>query len=464
MVKLSLRLFPSVAGKLLYCARCYSSRNILTLYERGILQSVFPENRTPDIVKHLRSSSCCVYAGFDPTADSLHIGNLLVLITLVHCQRAGHRTISLIGGATGLIGDPCGRKKERESIDESQLKKNMKGIRKNIENIFTNHESFLWQDKDDLAKNVILDNSKWYSDQNLIEFMSKIGRQFRMSTMLRKESVQSRLKSVEGMSYTEFSYQIFQAYDWLHLYNNYNCSIQIGGHDQLGNTIAGYELITSLSKQPQVYGLTVPLVTTSSGEKLGKSAGNAIWLDSRKTSPFNFYQHFINVADADVLKYLKLFTFLPQNEIDDLMKAQGKNPESRAAQRKLAEQVTLLVHGENGLKLAELSTDILYNQSTEALFALSKDELKKIFNSSPIVSITLEQGLTVLDLVEQAKCFSRPVDAYRTISEGGLYINHQKVTDQAELLIPGQHILPSGITLIRIGKKNRYYVVEWLMF
>lgn len=289
----------------------------------------------------------CIYAGFDPTADSLHIGNLLVLMNLLHWQRGGHQVIALVGGATGLIGDPSHRTNERDQLDQDIINSNIAGIRKNIETIFENHEKYFYKEESFPLKPVtIVNNIDWYNNVNVIDFVRSVGRHFRMGTMLIKSSVESRLKSDSGMSFTEFTYQIFQAYDWLCLFKKYNCRFQVGGSDQLGNIVAGHELISRASKK-DVFGLTLPLITSEGGKKFGKSLGNAVWLSPKKSSSFQLYQFFIRTTDADVENYLKLFTFLSLNYIKQLMIEHQAKPDLRKAQKILAENVTLLVHGGN---------------------------------------------------------------------------------------------------------------------
>lgn len=295
----------------------------------------------------LNKSSQCVYAGFDPTADSLHIGNLLILMNLLQWQRAGHQVIALVGGATGLIGDPSHRKSERVEMNKYLIEENVKSITKNIETIFNNHEYYFWRNKEIALKPlIIVNNLDWYTNINVIKFVRSIGKYFRMGTMLGRSSVQSRLNSDTGMSFTEFTYQVFQAYDWLQLMKNYKCRFQIGGSDQMGNIMSGYDLITK-SKGKEVYGITLPLITAEGGKKFGKSLLNAVWLSPTKSSSFQLYQYFIRTEDADVEKFLKLFTFISLNKITEIVKDHMKNPEQRKAQKLLAEKVTLLVHGGN---------------------------------------------------------------------------------------------------------------------
>ncbi|XP_049869123.1 tyrosine--tRNA ligase, mitochondrial [Pectinophora gossypiella] len=439
--------------------RYYSNRNILKLKDRGMYQDLFPNTAASEIVNMLNKSPQCVYAGFDPTANSLHVGNLLVIINLLHWQRGGHNVIALLGGATGLIGDPSGRSTDRVALQKDIIQENIDCIKHNLEMVFDNHEKYIWTDKDKLKSIKIVNNETWYRNVDAIQFVSEIGRNFRMGTMLLKQSVQSRINSEVGMSFTEFAYQIFQSYDWLQLLKEYDCRFQIGGSDQMGNISAGHELISRVAKK-EVYGLTLPLVTTEEGDKFGKSAGNAIWLDPKKTSPFSLYQFFVRTKDSEVEKLLKLFTFYSLGEIKDIMFKHQKHPEERYPQQCLADQVTTLVHGREGLAQALKATDAIYKKEVSSLVALSSSELEQVFQGAPVVTLLLSPGITVLDLGMKAKCFSRENDAMRIIQAGGFYINHQKVKKIDEVITQSAHILPNLISLLRVGKRN-YYIVKW---
>ena len=266
-------------------------------------------------------------------------------MNLLHWQRAGHQVIALIGGATGLIGDPSHRKSERLEMEAFLVEENLNLIKRDIETIFENHEKYFWSDPSSKLKPIkIVNNRDWYTDVNVIDFIRRVGKHFRLGTMLGRTSVQSRLNSDSGMSFTEFTYQIFQAYDWLHLLKTYDCRFQIGGSDQMGNIVAGHDLISRTTKK-SVYGLTLPLITAEGGKKFGKSVGNAVWLSPTRSSSFLLYQYFIRSTDADVEKLLNLFTFLSVPEITEIVEAHKKDPGKREAQKILAEEVTVLVHG-----------------------------------------------------------------------------------------------------------------------
>lgn len=423
-------------------------------------QDLFPNTAGKEILNLLNKAPQCVYAGFDPTADSLHVGNLLVIINLLHWYRGGHQAIALLGGATGHIGDPSGRNTDRAALQKEVIEKNIKCIRNNLETIFENHNKYIASKDDGPPQPLrIVNNEEWYRKIDSIQFVSEIGRNFRMGTMLLKHSVQSRINSEVGMSFTEFSYQIFQSYDWLHLLKEYDCRFQVGGSDQMGNITAGHELISRTAKT-DVYGLTLPLVTTDEGDKFGKSAGNALWLDSAKTSPFSLYQYFIRTKDADVERLLKLFTFYSLGEIRDIMYKHEQHPDQRYPQQCLAEQLTTLVHGKDGLAQAQRATSAIYSKDIKSLVSLKSDELEKVFEGAPVTSLLLSPGITVLELGMKAKCFPTENDAMRIIEAGGFYINHQKIKKIDEVITQSAHILPNLISLLRTGKRN-YYIVKW---
>lgn len=433
----------------------------MRLHERGMLEDIFPPNKD-EIVDLLNSTPQCVYAGFDPTAKSLHLGNLLVLINLLHWQRGGHQVIAVMGGATGRIGDPSGRSKDREEQEISTVVNNAFSIEQMIQRIFKNHEEIYWKDKSDqhpLKPVKILNNADWYKTLNSVDFVCGVGRHFRIGTMLSRTSVASRLKSEVGISFTEFTYMIFQAYDWFQLFKKYDCRFQVGGNDQMGNIVAGYDLISRVTDK-KVYGLTLPLITTESGNKYGKSAGNAIWLDPEMTSPFELYQFFIRSKDADVEKLLKLFTFDSVKSIEDLCTKHQAKPDKRLAQKKLAEDVTRLVHGEEGLVAAQKATDAMYDTSIEKLSELSFNDISGIFKGATLVDLLLKPGISVLEFALSAGCFKNENDARRIIKAGGFYINHQRVINSDEVLSHSIHILPNKVSLVRVGKKN-YWIVKW---
>ncbi|XP_060084638.1 tyrosine--tRNA ligase, mitochondrial-like isoform X2 [Ylistrum balloti] len=441
--------------------RTYSSkapRNILTLHDRGIFQTIYPSGSTPELVQRL-SKQMTVYCGFDPTAESLHIGNLLAIIALLHCQRGGHRPIGLLGGATAMVGDPSGKTKDRKPMNVAEVERNMESIGESLQRIFDNHREFVWKEDKELSPLKILNNADWYRDINIVSFLSTIGRQFRLGPMLSRQSVSERMKSPQGMSFTEFSYQILQSYDWLHLCRHHNCAIQIGGNDQIGNITSGFELLCAETNE-RVWGLTIPLITTAGGEKIGKTAGNAVWLNPNLTSPFEFYQYFMKRNDDEIEKYLKLYTFLSEDQITKAVNKHYASLGMRYGQKLLAEEVTRLVHGEVGLEQAERWTSAFYHGTTDSLTALSLEEMQQLFKNVVTIPLLLDPGLTVRDMCLKAKIFDREADADRIISEGGLYINHCRTYTPDLILLPRQHILSNDITLVRLGKK-KHFIIRW---
>lgn len=346
-------------------------------------------------------------------------------------------------------------------LEHDVIDKNLVSITSQIQNIFTNHREYFWNDKKGpLSELQIVNNAEWYKDINFVDFVSKIGRHFRMGQMLSRASVQSRMENEEGMSFTEFTYQIFQAYDWLELFKNYNCRFQLGGNDQMGNIMTGCELITRVLKK-QAYGLTMPLITNDEGDKFGKTAKKAVWLDKNKTSEFAFYQFFLRQPDTEAEKLLKLFSFKPTNEIFDLIEKHRKMPELREAQKALADQLTLLIHGEEGLTRARNISEALYNGNVNAIGELRKEEVKEIFSGALYQELIMEPGTKMVEAAMLAQCFRSKDDAERIIAAGGFYINMKRSTNTSEILSPDIHILPNGISLFRVGKKN-YSIVKWI--
>lgn len=432
-----------------------------SLNKRGIIKDAFPDSAAQvELPRLLQNAPQTVYCGFDPTADSLHIGNLLAIIGLLHFRNAGHNVIALIGGATAQIGDPSGKTTEREKLSSDVVEDNTKGIRENLQRIFTNHELYYSSSDSGLGTFTVLNNASWYRGWNVVNFLSEVGRHFRMGTLLSRHSVQTRLKSAEGMSLTEFSYQLFQAYDFYHLNQCHDCRIQLGGTDQLGNLMSGHEYIHKVTGQ-EVYGLTVPLVTSSTGDKLGKTGGNAVWLSRDRTSPFELYQYFLRQPDSAVEKYLKLFTFLSLAEVDQVIDLQRQDPGKRPAQKRLAAEVTKLVHGKEGLESAKRCTSALFHSSLQALQQMSDSELQELFREAPFCELLLEPGTTVLEACRRVEAVPHGARGYRMVTEGGVWINHSRADNPDQVLIPGQHILANGLTLLRVGKKN-FYIIRWL--
>nr|XP_019816919.1 PREDICTED: tyrosine--tRNA ligase, mitochondrial [Bos indicus] len=432
---------------------------------RGLFKEFFPEKGTKTELPELFDRGTggkfpqTIYCGFDPTADSLHVGHLLALLGLFHFQRAGHNVIALVGGATARLGDPSGRTKEREALDAERVQSNARALSQGLKALAANHQQ-LFANGRTWGSFTVLDNSAWYQKQDLVNFLAAVGGHFRMGTLLSRLSVQTRLKSSEGMSLAEFLYQVLQAYDFYYLFQHYGCRVQLGGSDQLGNIMSGYEFIHKLTGE-DVFGISVPLITSTTGAKLGKSAGNAVWLNRDKTSPFELYQFFLRQQDDLVERYLKLFTFLPLPEIDHIMQLHVKEPEKRGPQKRLAAEVTKLVHGQEGLASAKRCTQALYHSSIDALEVMSDQELKELFKEASFSELVLDPGTSVLDTCRKANAIPDGPRGYRMITEGGVSINHRQVTNPESVLVVGQHILKNGLSLLKIGKRN-FYIIKWL--
>ena len=348
----------------------------------------------------------------------------------------------------------------REELGDEVIDGNMLGIRENIERVFRNHDQLFWsEDRGKLRDIVIVDNSDWYRKMNIIDFLASVGRNLRMGRMLGRTSVKSRIESDSGLSLTEFTYQAFQAFDWLHLLRSRDCRLQVGGKDQLGNIVAGQEMISKEGEE-EVWGVTVPLIVNEEGSKFGKSAGAPVWLSPTLTSPFSLYQFLLRLPDSQMEKMLSYFTFLSQQELEDLLESHQSQPEQRSAQSCLARQVTLLVHGQTGLEMAEKTTNILYHQDLSTLATLTLDQARDIFTGAPFLQRLFSPGLSVLDLAIKVGCFRTEKDAIRIIRAGGFSINMVKIQNTEETLTHGKHIMANGLSIIRVGKKN-YYIVEW---
>ena len=395
--------------------------------------------------KQLVEGKVTLYCGFDPTADSLHIGHLLTVLTLRRFQLAGHKPLALVGGATGLIGDPSGKKAER-TLNEAEI------VQQWSDRIKQQLSQFLQFEGENAAKAV--NNFDWIGKLDVISFLRDVGKNFGLNYMLAKDSVESRINS--GISFTEFSYMILQSYDFLHLYENENCRLQIGGSDQWGNITAGLELIRKATDEDaKAFGFTIPLVTKSDGTKFGKSEGGAIWLDPEKTSPYEFYQFLINTDDRDVVKFLKYFTFLTPAEIDELAKEVESAPENRIAQKRLAEEVTKLVHGQEALNQAiRISTALFSGDISD----LSAAEIMQGFKDVPSYECK-EEEIGLLDLLIAANISSSKRQGREDITNGAIYINGQRVTDVEKVLTKEDRI-EELFTIIRRGKK-KYYLIKY---
>lgn len=410
---------------------------------RGLINQVTDEEGLRTI---LHNEKVKLYCGFDPTADSLHIGHLVGVLTLKRFQQAGHQPIALVGGATGLIGDPSGKKAERTLNTKEVVEQYSQSIKKQLSQFLDfNAEGNPAQ---------IANNYDWIGSLDLITFLRDIGKSFGLNYMLAKDSVQSRLDA--GISFTEFSYMILQSYDFLKLYENEGCKLQIGGSDQWGNITAGLELIRKSVDDAKAFGLTIPLVTKSDGTKFGKTEGGTIWLDKEKTSPYEFYQFWINTDDKDVVKYLKYFTFLTEEEINGLDEEMKVAPEKRTAQKTLAEEVTKLVHGEEALAQAIKISEALFSGS---ISDLSADEIKQGFKDVPSFEYDGEAEVSLVDLLVVSKISPSKRQAREDIGNGAIYVNGERMQD-VNAVITKEHRIEDQFTVIRRGKK-KYFVIKY---
>jgi len=416
------------------------------LLERGFVEQSTAKE-LPDLLAHKRVT---VYVGFDPTADSLHLGHLVPIIALAHFQRVGHKVIIVVGGATGMVGDPSGKSEERKLLTPEQVAKNAEGVKKQM-------AKFLDFTGPNAA--TILDNNEWISKMTFVDWLREVGKYFTVNYMLAKESIKSRLSSEQGISYTEFSYMTMQAYDFLYLFDKFDCTLQCGGNDQWGNITAGIDLVRK-TRGAEVYGITFPLVTTASGEKFGKTAGNAVWLDSERTSPYQFYQYWIRTDDRDAEYYLKLFTFLTREDIENICESHRKVPEEREAQRILAAEMTRTVHGEEGLRKAHRASEVLFGGEVRGF---SDEELADIFADVPSSSLArsvLADGLVLIDLLKHTGLCSSRGEARRLVHAGGIYVNNRRVSDPMASIAFGDLASEASLVL-RIGKKN-YHLVRFI--
>ncbi|KAL5549298.1 hypothetical protein UlMin_004529 [Ulmus minor] len=420
------------------------------LEQRGLLESLTSENLrlacSDPSLPPLK-----VYCGFDPTAESLHLGNLLGIIVLSWFQRYGHQAVALIGGATARVGDPSGKRLERPELDSETLVKNQLGVTDNITRILGRGSNS--------SSVVVLNNFDWWKDVKLLDFLKQVGRFARVGTMMAKESVKKRLESEQGMSYTEFTYQLLQGYDFLHLFDEMRVSVQIGGSDQWGNITAGTELIRKILQVDGAYGLTFPLLLKSDGTKFGKSEDGAVWLSPLFLSPYKFYQYFFSVPDDDVVRFLKILTFLDMEEIGKLeleMKRAGYVPNT--AQRRLAEEVTRFVHGEDGLAEALKATEAL---RPGAETKLDWKTIEGIAEDVPSCSLAYDQvfNLSLVDLSVSAGLFESKSAARRLLKQGGLYLNNCRVDSESKR-VESEDIVDGKVLLLSAGKKNK--VVVWI--
>lgn len=417
-------------------------RNVIdVLQERGFIEAMTSESLRDIVAKPIK-----VYCGFDPTSDSLHLGNMIAIMGLAWFQRFGHTPVAIVGGATGMIGDPSGKSTERQFLDEKTIETNLAGIRKNLETIIGVSE----------PQPIILNNLDWFKNFSFIGFLRDVGKYFRVGPMLAKDSVKARMTSEEGMSFTEFSYQLLQGYDFLYLYQNHDVVLEIGGSDQWGNITAGTELVRKVLGK-SVSGLTFPLLVRSDGQKFGKSEKGAVWLSSSRLSPYEFYQYLFRVPDADVIKMMCLLTFMDIEEIRDYeakMKSGDYIPNT--AQKKLAEEVTRIVHGEDGLRIA---LQVTAGVSPGAQTVLDADSLESLAHDMPSCLMNLNQVLEqkLIDLIVKVGLQSSKGEVRRLIKNGGVYLNNEQVKDE-NLVLNSDFLINGRLLLIAVGKKNKVLI------
>ncbi len=418
---------------------------------RGLLHNIMPGTE-----EQLQKELTTAYIGFDPTADTLHIGSLVQIILLKHFQNSGHKPIALLGGATGMIGDPSGKSAERNLLNEETLKKNIAGVKKTLER-FIDFSS----NKPNSAE--LVDNYDWMKKLTFLEFARDIGKHITVNYMMAKDSVKNRInaESKEGMSFTEFTYQLVQGYDFLYLYNNNNCKLQIGGSDQWGNITTGAELIRR-KVQGKAYALTTPLVTKADGTKFGKTEGGNIWLDAKRTSPYKFYQYWINSSDEDAEKYIKIFTFLDQKIIEELIAEHKKAPHLRLLQKRVGEEVTKMTHGIEAYNNAVKASSILFGRSTaEDLKQLDEMTLLDVFEGVPQAEISisdLEKGIDIINALNEKSGFLKSNgEARRALKENSISVNKEKV--QEGFQISKEDLIADKFILLQRGKRN-YFLLK----
>ena len=418
---------------------------------RGLLHDIMPGTEE-QLGKELTSA----YIGFDPTADSLHIGSLVQIILLMHFQQAGHKPIALVGGATGMIGDPSGKSSERNLLDEETLNKNIQGMKNQL-------SRFLDFSSNSPNAAELVNNFDWMKNLSFLDFARDIGKHITVNYMMSKDSVKNRINpdAKEGMSFTEFTYQLIQGYDFLHLYTENNCKLQMGGSDQWGNITTGTELIRR-KVQGKAFAITCPLITKADGTKFGKSEGGNIWLDAERTSPYKFYQYWLNASDADAEKYIKIFTFLDKNTVEELINEHKEAPHLRLLQKKAATEVTQMVHSKDALDNAIKASNILFGQSTaDDLKSLDEKTFLDVFDGVPQAEVTLsdlEKGIDIIDALNARSGFLKSNgEARRALKENSISINKEKISEDYQLSI--NDLISNKYILLQRGKKN-YFLLK----
>lgn len=418
---------------------------------RGMLHDVMPGTE-----EHLLEGMQAAYVGIDPTADSLHIGHLVGVMMLRHFQLAGHKPFALVGGATGMIGDPSGKSAERNLLDEPTLRHNQEALKGQL-------ARFLDFESDAANAAVLVNNYDWMKDFSFLAFIRDVGKHITVNYMMAKDSVKKRLSSdsSEGMSFTEFTYQLVQGYDFLHLFRTHNCTLQMGGSDQWGNITTGTELIRRIGGG-KGYALTCPLITKADGTKFGKTEGGNIWLDAERTSPYKFYQYWLNTSDADAEKYIKIFTFLSREEIEALVKEHAEAPHLRALQKRLAEEVTLMAHSQEDLDNAKAASEILFGKSTsEDLKKLNEKTFLDVFEGVPqavVERADVDAGLDMIGaLAAKTNFLGSNGEARRELKQNSIAVNKEKVNE--DYLITSEDLINNKFVLLQRGKKNYFVLV-----
>jgi tyrosyl-tRNA synthetase len=409
---------------------------------RGLIHQATDEARLREM---LQSGGRTVYAGFDPTSESLHVGSLVPLMYLRRFQRAGHRVIALVGGATGMIGDPSGKSEERNLLDVNALRRNVEGIAAQMRRFI---------DLEDESKGILLNNFDWMKGFSYLDFLRDVGKHFPVNVMMAKDSVRSRLERDDaGISYTEFSYMLLQAYDFVHLHQHYGCEVQIGGSDQWGNITAGIDLARRMNSV-QLYGITCPLLLTSTGQKMGKTERGTVWLSAEKTSPYLFYQYWLNVADEDAGRCLRSLTELSHEEIEALDQARSEAPQARESQRRLAEELTRMVHGQEGLAAAVRATEIFFGAE---IADLNDAQLAEIFADVPSKELPRDrlsgEGLGILDAFCEAGLATSKGEARRTVEQGGAYVNNRR-REGHDTRLTAADLASETVLVLRSGRKK----------
>ncbi len=416
---------------------------------RGLLQDIIPGTE-----EQLCKEPTAGYVGFDPTADSLHIGSLIPIMVLIHLQKYGHKPIALVGGATGMVGDPSGKSEERNLLSADVLNHNVASVKKQLEKFLDFND-----EKSNAAE--MVNNLDWFKNITFLDFIRDAGKHITVNYMMSKDSVRKRLDGENGMSFTEFTYQLVQGYDFYWLNKNKNCKFQFGGSDQWGNIVTGTELIRRKSGN-EAYAFTCPLLTKADGGKFGKSEKGNVWLSANKTSPYSFYQFWLNTADADAERFLKIFTFLSREQIDDLVKQHNGNEHQRLLQKTLAQEITCLVHSKKEYEFAVKASSILFNNDTaQILKQLNEAQLLQVMEGVPFIEIEkkiIDDGIDIISLLTDTKIFSSKSEARKMLAGGGVSLNKEKVTG-AEMKLKNDLFLNKKYLLIQKGKKN-YYLIK----